>query len=129
MMLSGFTRAHGRTAAREGPVDEEQVRRVALNEARFREMNDRQVGGVATFHGSEAPFQLHVMCECAVSECSETIELDAGAYRHVRSNPRWFVVRPDHVLPQVETRVEEHGAYWIVEKHQGTGARVAEETA
>jgi hypothetical protein len=42
--------------------------------------------------------------------------MSLDAYRHVRSEPTWFFVRPDHVQPEVEVVVERAAGYWIVQK-------------
>lgn len=110
-------------------MDDEQQRRVARNEARLRDLNERQVDAASDFHDSQAAVPVDVVCECAVTECDQTFAMPWDEYQHVRSDPRWFAVRPDHVIESVERRVEDHGEYWIVEKHAGPGATVAEQTA
>jgi hypothetical protein len=109
-------------------VDEEQARRIGINESRFRDLNDRLAENVEQFREDLGSENFAVLCECAVTECTEMIPLTFEAYEHVRSNPRWFVVRPDHIIVSAERMVEHHEAYWLIEKF-GTGGDVAEALA
>ena len=43
----------------------------------------------------------------AVTRCISTIELTVVEYERVRSNPTWFVIKPDHDLAQIERVVSE----------------------
>lgn len=106
-------------------MDERQQRRIASNESRFRAINEEVRRRVDAFHGYVDLYSM--MCECAVSECQDMIELTCDEYDHVRSNPRWFLVMPDHLLPAAEEPVVRRDTYWIVEK-RGEAGRVAEET-
>ncbi|MCW2927814.1 MAG: hypothetical protein JWM86_1782 [Thermoleophilia bacterium] len=109
-------------------MDTEQARRVAQNESRFRAMNERMTIAVEDFRGERSGGDFAVMCECAVSECDQDISISPQQYARVRSNPRWYVVLPDHVLPATEEPVERFDGYWIIEK-TGPGGDVAEELA
>lgn len=110
-------------------MDSEQERRVAANEARFRAANEAATAAVDVFRGDGGDRNVEVMCECALDECNEMLSISSDEYRHVRSHARWFVVRPDHVVAQVESLVEDHGDWWIIEKDPGPGAAVAEQEA
>lgn len=107
-------------------MDERQQRRVAANEARFRALNERQTAAAAEFHGADDQRELEIVCECAISECDDMVPIDAEEYRRVRGHATWFIIRPDHLIPQVEQLVEQETAYWIVEKI-GAGAELAKE--
>lgn len=107
-------------------MDDKQQRRIAHNEARFRAANESVTDAVEQFSGDVATYS--VMCECAITECDDMIEIEPDAYRHVRSSARWFVIRPDHIIEGAEQLVEDHTSWWIVEKI-GAGARVAEREA
>lgn len=97
-------------------MEDRQQLRVAANEVRFREMNDRIRDAVDTMD-PDASQRLGMLCECAIADCEEMIELTPEQYGRVRSESRWFVVRPEHVVEEVEHPVEQHDAYWVVEKH------------
>ena len=51
------------------------------------------------------------------------VELTAGEYRRVRATNRRFLVFPDpsHTSPDLETVVERHERYWVVEKNGEAG--------
>lgn len=106
-------------------MDPRQQRRVA-NESKFRAANEVITRKLDEFHGNGEHYE--IMCECALTECQDMFELPRGEYGHVRSDPRWFAVLPDHVLQASERTVEDHGRYWIVEKLD-EGAKVAEQQA
>src|SRR5688572_28742682 len=108
-------------------MDEAQQRRIAANEARFRAANERVTEATRAFDEGAAEYAL--MCECALTECQDMLEISRPDYEQVRSNPRWFAVLPAHVMPPAIERVlEAHSHYWIVEKIAAV-AEVAEELA
>jgi hypothetical protein len=107
-------------------VDDRRARRLAENEALAREVNDR-VGEVAAAWYAEDE-QLEFICECSLPDCNERVRLRMAEYSHVRSSPHWFVMVPEHLVPEIEREVERIGDYTVVEKI-GAGRDVAEETA
>ena len=56
------------------------------------------------------------------------VPVDEETYRRVRESPRWFILLPDHVDSALETVVETHPGYVIVEK-TGAAGDVAEQTS
>jgi hypothetical protein len=97
-----------------------------LNEALFREVNER-VKTINQGFGEPLP-ETDFVCECGLDSCTERVRMTLDAYEELRSNPTRFAVRPGHELPDVETVVEEHGDYVVVEKHPGGPAELATET-
>ena len=95
--------------------------RLARNETLFREVNERIEQVTERF---AAPDPMSFVCECAVNSCARHVELSREAYEAIRSNPKRFVVAPDHDDPEIENVVERHKAYMVVEKI-GAGARIA----
>ena len=98
------------------------VEEEARDEALFRDVNE-------TFAAEEdvpGGRQL-VYCECADEGCLEEIDIANPAYEHVRRDSRRFIVRPGHVEPSIETVVEQHRLYWVVEK-QGRAGEIADAT-
>ncbi len=105
-------------------MDEEDQRRIARNEAVFRDVNEAISSG--RWPGDEdAPIAFR--CECGRLGCSQMIELTAPDYERIRGNPRRFLVALEHDIPEAETVVETHARYGVVEKRD-EAARVAEET-
>ena len=85
----------------------------ARNEEIFRAINERIEEG-AKQHGVEQLLPFH--CECATAACVETLGLPPGEYDRIASHPARFVVVPGHEDARVETVVESHSAYLVVEK-------------
>jgi hypothetical protein len=103
---------------------DERARKLALNEAFFRDVNER-INEQAEVWGHGAPVAVEYLCECSNSNCTFKIELKPEEYEHVRSNGEWFAIVPDHELPEIEDVVERHDGYSIVSKRGDTGAFVA----
>jgi hypothetical protein len=96
--------------------------RAARNEALFRDVNeeirdiDRRFGGAGA---SE------FVCECADNGCIERIRVPREAYAAVRSEPTRFIVAPGHEDLELETVVDRHDRFFVVEKF-GAAGRMAE---
>ena len=105
-------------------MDEDLQRRVAGNEAMFRDVNEAVRSG--RWPGEEgAPVAYR--CECARLGCSRLIELRTRDYERIRAHPRRFLIAPGHDVPGAEVIVETHDNYVVVEKVDEAG-EVAEET-
>ena len=87
--------------------------RAAHNEELFRTINERIEEG-AKQHGVEQPLPFH--CECVDETCVETIELAPSDYDRIAGHIARFVVIPGHETSPVESVVERHRAYLVVEK-------------
>jgi hypothetical protein len=97
---------------------DERERRLALNEALFREANER-VETVANRLGLDVPYEF--LCECANADCTFRISLPLSVYESIRADPRQFVVLPLHYTPEVEDLVIEEDTHWIVRKTGAAG--------
>lgn len=98
--------------------------RLGANEAVFREINEGIERG--QWPGEEDS-PIGFRCECARLGCNELVELSVREYEEVRSHPRRFVVLPGHERLDVETVVERHRGYLVVEKLDSAG-ELAEES-
>jgi hypothetical protein len=105
----------------------ERTRRVGLNEAVFREVNE-QVEGLNRSLADISDNQMHIVCECGDLVCVERLVIPIRKYEAVRSDAALFFIVPGHDKPDVEAVVEEAGAYAVVRKRAGGPARIAEET-
>ena len=101
-------------------MEEERVRRLAANEATFRDVNER-VAEIESGFGVERRL-LHVLCECAHVACTHLIDVPLDRYEATRANPARFLVLPEHVLPDFEDAVERGNGYVVVQKREGPGA-------
>jgi hypothetical protein len=105
-------------------MDENLQQRLASNETTFREVNEAiERGHWPGEEGVPAAFR----CECAALGCTRLIEMTPREYEHVRAHPRRFLVAIGHDIPEVETIVEVHPQYVVVEKREAAG-RLAEAT-
>ena len=100
--------------------------RIGLNEAVFREVNERINDLAEHFRLEDQPLDL--VCECGDPSCVERITMRREEYEHLRSDPTHFAVHPGHEEPDVEDVLEKRGAYDVVRKHEGEPAEIAERT-
>jgi hypothetical protein len=97
--------------------------RVAQNESTSREINER----LEEAHDHSPGGYIRMVCECGLETCDRVIAITTAEYEQIRSDPRHFAVARDHVLPDMERVVDETDRFTVVEKREGTPARVAEE--
>jgi hypothetical protein len=105
---------------------EDRERRLGLNEALFREVNERLQELAEGF--ARTPEKLDLICECGNASCASRIEMDRDEYEQVRSDPTTFAIVKGHAIPDVEEIVERRKAYDVVRKTAGEAETVAEET-
>jgi hypothetical protein len=89
--------------------------RIALNEALFREVNER-VAAVLTDMGDSSA-SIEIFCECGASDCMEKIRVGRELYEQVRRHPARFFIVAGHEIPEVERVIETLDTFQIVEKH------------
>ena len=91
------------------------TRRLAENEALFRNVNE-EIGGAALAFGRDRASRYSFMCECSDADCHRLLELTLAEYEAVRARSDRFAVVPGHALPEIESVVETHAGYEVVEK-------------
>lgn len=84
--------------------------RLARNQTLFREVNER----IETVAGDNKAVEF--VCECSSTDCVSTVELHLAEYERIRSNPTWFLIKPDHDVPQIERILFRNEGYALVEK-------------
>jgi hypothetical protein len=94
-------------------VDQVRKERIARNEAKARELNERF--GLGFF-----------ICECGDGSCHEVIRLPLEIYKSVRADERRFVIRPGHDMPDMEDVVVSRTDWAVVRKHDAV-AHVVED--
>ena len=104
----------------------EQARRVGLNEALFREVNEQIRGLAGEFSVAEGP--ITVICECGKGDCTDRLEVPIAEYERVRGESTLYLVTKGHVFPDLEQVEEESAGYDVMRKREGTPADVARET-
>ncbi len=103
------------------------VARAAINEALFREVNER----VEELHeqlGSDAAEEQFI-CECSDSSCTERLTVPLEVYAHVREDPRRFLVKPGHEQGSLESIVERRDGFVVVEKDDPVAVRIVEQAS
>ena len=96
----------------------------ARNESTFREANEKLEEKVVEFDLTEE--RTPYLCECDDLSCIAIIRLTIPEYEAVRSNPRQFVVTPEHdSLP--DRVVEEHENFTVIQKTGEEGQLVEKE--
>jgi hypothetical protein len=97
--------------------------RFGVNEAIFREVNERINGLTKLFHWGK-PDPLDLVCECRNSTCVKRIEMSRAEYEAVRAEDTHFALYPGHADPEIERVISSHRGYELVEK-KGPAAKVA----
>jgi len=97
-----------------------------VNEAVFREVNERIEDLAETFDLKSEPLDL--VCECGNADCVKRITMTIAEYEAVRSESRQFAVFPGHEVPDLEDLIAERRSYNVVRKSKGAPERVAEQT-
>jgi hypothetical protein len=87
--------------------------RLIQNEERLRRANELVDAGRADEpRGRKEPF----LCECSNDDCTATLELHWDEYLEIRKHENRFVIRPDHETVGLDTLVERHAGYLVVDK-------------
>ena len=100
--------------------------RIGLNEAVFREVNERIEEVAETFDVQSQALDL--ICECGDAKCVQPLSMTRAEYEHIRSDPQTFAVHPGHEIPDVEEVVERRKGYFIVRKGKGVPEQIAART-
>ena len=100
--------------------------RIGMNEAVFRDVNERIQEVASTFDLTSEPLDL--ICECGDAACVARISLSRDEYEGIRKDPQLFAVASGHVAPDVEEVVETRAGYDVVRKYKGAPAEIARKT-
>jgi uncharacterized protein (DUF1499 family) len=105
-------------------VDDAHKARLAKNEDFFREVNGK-ISEKAESHGVDS-HEYEFFCECSDAACVERVTLTLSEYEHIRTEPTRFVVKKNHVVPEIEHVIEAVPDHVVIEKH-GHAGRIAVE--
>ena len=97
--------------------------RLGLNEAIFREVNQRLLGLAKHFHWGQTQ-SLDLVCECRKATCVQRIEMSRSEYEALRAEDTHFALYPGHADPDIERVISSHKGYEVVAK-EGPAAEVA----
>jgi hypothetical protein len=104
----------------------ERERRIGLNEAVYREVNEKLRAVNEVFATITDSFE--IMCECGHATCDDRFSIAPDAYEELRRDPVLFAVVPGHEIPDVEDVLARTEAYAVVRKRPGDPAKVAAQT-
>ncbi|MDP9491311.1 MAG: hypothetical protein M3P42_03790 [Actinomycetota bacterium] len=98
--------------------------RIALNQATFREANER-INAAAGVYAVDIPVPF--ICECADPTCAEVVRLALSQYEEIRADSRHFLNVPGHqaAAQGAAAVVAEREGYVIAEK-VGHAGEIAE---
>jgi hypothetical protein len=105
---------------------DERKRRIGLNEAVFREANERIEELNETF--ATLTDELVLVCECGYGDCTERISMSVREYEELRADSAHFAVVPGHEIGDVEHIVAAREGYDVVRKDDGVARKIAEVT-
>ena len=105
---------------------DERKRRIGLNEAIFREANERIEELNKTF--ATLTDKLVLVCECGYGDCTEKISMSVAEYEELRADAAHFAIVHGHEIPDVEHVVQEREGYDVVRKDDGVARKIAQVT-
>lgn len=106
-------------------TDEQQEVRLAENEVIFRDANE-QIEGRADELDFSAPVPF--LCECGDRGCHEIVRLTREEYAEIRTNPRHFVIVPEHVdVAILAGKVVAPGDKHVIVEKTGLAGEIAED--
>jgi hypothetical protein len=97
-------------------------KRIADNESRFREINERLRTDLRVLPDDAAPVEF--VCECGRVECAEPVRLTLAEYEAVRASSMDFAIVPGHDIGDVEDVVASNERFATVRKHPEAADRV-----
>ena len=94
---------------------DERARRIAANESRFREINERLRNDLRALPDDESAVDF--VCECGKIDCAERLSLTIAEYEAIRAGSLDFAVAPGHQIGDVEDVVDANERFMRVRKH------------
>jgi len=107
-------------------MSEERERRIGMNEALFREVNERIEAVNEAF--ATVTDAMSIVCECGSQSCVDQIVIPRSEYEELRSDRTLFAVIPGHEIPDVEDVVQRRDGYDVVRKRRGVPELIAKAT-
>jgi len=101
---------------------DERARRVADNESRFRNINERLRDDLRSLPDEDAPVEF--VCECGKVDCAEAVSMTLAEYETVRATSLDFLIVPGHEIGDVEDVVDVNERFARVRKHPEVAEQV-----
>ena len=105
-------------------MTDDHKRRLADNEALFREINER-VQEQAEAHGDDGHVYAY-FCECSRPDCIERVNITSAEYEEVRADGARFILVAGHEIDEIEEVVDNTLADAVVVEKQGVAGERAE---
>ena len=105
----------------------ERTKRVGLNEAVFRELNER-LRELGERFGVGDNEMLDLVCECGTETCTQRIAMSPSEYEELRADPGQFAIVPGHDQPDIEEVIARRRRYDVMRKRPGLPHAIAEAT-
>ena len=90
------------------------ARRIADNESRFREINERLEADLRRLPVDSGPVEF--VCECGHTDCTASVLLTVDEYEQVREDATTFAMLPGHDIEDVEDVILRHDRYVVARK-------------
>ena len=103
--------------------DGDEARTYCLNEAMFREGDERMNAWPESREADPAE-ELLFLCECADPDCRRHVSLTTQEYEAVRANTMHFLIVSGHERPNAERVIRESDRYAVIEKNDDVRAIV-----
>ena len=94
------------------------ARRIADNESRFRDINERLEADLRRLPVDGDPVEF--VCECGHLECTESVPLTLDEYERVRQDATTFAMLPGHEIDDVEDVLYRCDRYLVARKRPQT---------
>ena len=94
------------------------MRRIADNESRFRDINERLERDLRRLPVDGEPVEF--VCECGRLECTQSVLLTLDEYERVRQDPTTFAMLHGHEIDDVEDVLYDCERYVIARKKPPT---------
>ena len=101
----------------------ERERRQGLNEAVFRQVNERINDVHEAFELD--PQKLHLMCECGDPTCLAAVEVTHAEYEAVRAYGSHFLIEPNHENPESSWVLCENERFAVVGRPRESSVEVS----
>ena len=95
--------------------------RKGLNEATFREANERLEAGARELIGADDDSLVPFLCECPRMDCTQVVLLTLAEYEYVRSDGSRGMAVPGHQDETVERLVSQTDRFVVTEKFGPAG--------
>jgi hypothetical protein len=95
------------------------INKLVRNEQILRDKNTTASKSIKKYFKNDRAVRnspIQFICECSVLDCDEHVSISIDCYTELHKRADYFVIYKTHNTPAVETIVERHDTYDVVEK-------------